>query len=150
MLVQKHHSWRRMVWSPCVLNKHYVICASSHHWYCNKVRKIIARASDFAVTGSSRIGPGFGASERSIERPSEEKRGKMHDFCFTYPYGFVVLLGGLLGFLRKGSTSSLMGGAGSGLLLLLAGYLSHQAFQKGTTSSFALFLETGQWLPAYN
>lgn len=74
----------------------------------------------------------------------------MHDFCFTYPYGFVVLLGGLLGFLRKGSTSSLMGGAGSGLLLLLAGYLSHQAFQKGTTSSFALFLETGQWLPAYN
>lgn len=68
MPVQKHHSWRRMVWSPCVLNKHYVTCASSHHWDCNKVRKIIARASDFAVTGSSQIGPGFGASERSIDR----------------------------------------------------------------------------------
>ena len=52
----------------------------------------------------------------------------MHDFCFTYPYGFVVLLGGVFGFLRKGSTASLWGGVGSGLLLLLAGYLSNQAY----------------------
>ncbi len=68
---------------------------------------------------------------------------KMHDFCFTYPYGFLVLIGGLLGFLRKGSTTSLMGGVGSGLLLLLAGYQSHQAFLKGSKSPAALFLETG-------
>jgi len=68
---------------------------------------------------------------------------KMHDFCFTYPYGFLVLIGGLLGFLRKGSTTSLMGGVGSGLLLLLAGYQSHQAFLKGSKSAAALFLETG-------
>jgi hypothetical protein len=67
----------------------------------------------------------------------------MHDFCFTYPYGFLVLIGGLLGFLRKGSTTSLMGGVGSGLLLLLAGYQSHQAFLKGSKSPAALFLETG-------
>jgi len=67
---------------------------------------------------------------------------KMHDFCFTYPYGFLVLIGGLLGFLRKGSTTSLMGGVGSGLLLLLAGYQSHQAFLKGSKSAAALFLET--------
>jgi uncharacterized membrane protein (UPF0136 family) len=67
----------------------------------------------------------------------------MHDFCFTYPYGFLVLIGGLLGFLRKGSSTSLMGGVGSGLLLLLAGYQSHQAFLKGSKSPAALFLETG-------
>jgi uncharacterized membrane protein (UPF0136 family) len=67
----------------------------------------------------------------------------MHDFCFTYPYGFLVLIGGLLGFLRKGSTTSLMGGVGSGLLLLIAGYQSHQAFLKGSKSAAALFLETG-------
>ena len=68
---------------------------------------------------------------------------KMHDFCFTYPYGFVVLLGGLIGFLKKGSTQSLMGGVGSGALLLLAGYVSHQAYLRGAKSGLALFLETG-------
>ncbi|GJN24172.1 hypothetical protein PR202_gb11908 [Eleusine coracana subsp. coracana] len=30
----------------------------------------------------------------------------MHDFCFTIPYGFAVLAGGLLGYLRRGSTGS--------------------------------------------
>jgi len=67
----------------------------------------------------------------------------MHDFCFTYPYGFLVLLGGLIGFLKKGSTDSLVGGVGSGALLLLAGYLSHQAYLRGAKSGLALFLETG-------
>ncbi|KAG6548442.1 hypothetical protein Mapa_009929 [Marchantia paleacea] len=66
----------------------------------------------------------------------------MHDFCFTLPYGFVVLLGGVFGFLRKGSTSSLLGGAGSGLLLLLAGKLSLGAYHNGQNSWFAIFLET--------
>lgn len=73
----------------------------------------------------------------------------MHDFCFTYPYGFVVLLGGVMGFLRKGSTTSLMGGAGSGVLLLLAGYVSHQAYLKGSKSGFALFLETGTYIASF-
>lgn len=67
----------------------------------------------------------------------------MHDFCFTIPYGFVVLIGGLAGYLRKGSTTSLMGGGASGLLLLFAGYLSLQAFNKGRNSYIALLLETG-------
>lgn len=66
----------------------------------------------------------------------------MHDFCFTIPYGFVVVLGGLVGFLRKGSSASLMGGGAAGSLLLLAGYLSLQAFKKDTDSSVALLLET--------
>ncbi|KAL2651951.1 hypothetical protein R1flu_020079 [Riccia fluitans] len=66
----------------------------------------------------------------------------MHDFCFTLPYGFVLLIGGLIGFLRKGSTSSLLGGAGSGLLLLLAGKLSLGSFHKGQNNWFAFALET--------
>jgi uncharacterized membrane protein (UPF0136 family) len=66
----------------------------------------------------------------------------MHDFCFTIPYGLAVLAGGLLGYLRRGSTASLAGGAGSGLLLLLAGYLSLHAFHKRRNSFLALALET--------
>jgi len=54
----------------------------------------------------------------------------------------VVLLGGLIGFLKKGSTTSLLGGAGSGLLLLLAGYVSHQAYLQNSKSAVALALET--------
>ncbi|KAH7437690.1 hypothetical protein KP509_05G084300 [Ceratopteris richardii] len=67
----------------------------------------------------------------------------MHDFCFTIPYGFVIVLGGLIGFLRKGSSTSLMGGGAAGALLLLAGYMSLQAFKKHENSYFALLLETG-------
>ncbi|KAF3325346.1 hypothetical protein FCM35_KLT10417 [Carex littledalei] len=66
----------------------------------------------------------------------------MHDFCFTIPYGLAVLAGGVLGYLKRGSTASLAGGAGSGLVLLLAGYLSLQAFHKRRNSFLALALET--------
>ncbi|KAH6778494.1 Transmembrane proteins 14C [Perilla frutescens var. frutescens] len=66
----------------------------------------------------------------------------MHDFCFTIPYGMVVVCGGVIGYARKGSAASLGGGVGTGFLLLLAGYLSLQAFHKRRNSYFALFLET--------
>ncbi|VAI84519.1 unnamed protein product [Triticum turgidum subsp. durum] len=66
----------------------------------------------------------------------------MHDFCFTIPYGFAVLAGGLLGYLRRGSTASLAGGAGVGGLLLLAGFVSLKAFEKRRNSYLALALET--------
>uniref|UniRef100_A0A804PA45 Transmembrane protein 14C n=1 Tax=Zea mays TaxID=4577 RepID=A0A804PA45_MAIZE len=66
----------------------------------------------------------------------------MHDFCFTIPYGFAVLAGGVLGYLRRGSTASLAGGAGAGALLLLAGFVSLKAFQKRRNSYVALALET--------
>uniref|UniRef100_A0A7I4CNP5 Uncharacterized protein n=1 Tax=Physcomitrium patens TaxID=3218 RepID=A0A7I4CNP5_PHYPA len=84
-------------------------------------------------------GSGFGSSEEATEY---DPTVRMHDFCFTYPYGFLVLFGGLFGFLRKGSTTSLMGGVGSGALLLLAAYKSHQDYLRGSKSSLALFLET--------
>ncbi|GJM95732.1 hypothetical protein PR202_ga12509 [Eleusine coracana subsp. coracana] len=66
----------------------------------------------------------------------------MHDFCFTIPYGFAVLAGGLLGYLRRGSTASLAGGAGAGALLLLAGFVSLKAFEKRRNSYLALAIET--------
>ncbi|KAK3146833.1 hypothetical protein QOZ80_3BG0273030 [Eleusine coracana subsp. coracana] len=65
----------------------------------------------------------------------------MHDFCFTIPYGFAVLAGGLLGYLRRGSTASLAGGAGAGALLLLAGFVSLKAFEKRRNSYLALAIE---------
>ncbi|KAL5730838.1 Protein FATTY ACID EXPORT 5 [Ranunculus cassubicifolius] len=66
----------------------------------------------------------------------------MHDFCFTIPYGCILFAGGVVGFLKKGSIASLGGGAGIGLLVLLAGFISLKAFEKKKKSHFALFLET--------
>lgn len=65
----------------------------------------------------------------------------MHDFCFTIPYGLILVAGGVIG-----SAASLAGGVGSGLILILAGYLSLKAFEKGKNSYFALILETGNIL----
>ena len=67
----------------------------------------------------------------------------MHDFCFTIPYGLIVVIGGVVGYLKKGSTASLGGGVGSGLVLILAGCLSLKAFERRKNSYFALILETG-------
>ncbi|PIA27471.1 hypothetical protein AQUCO_07700026v1 [Aquilegia coerulea] len=66
----------------------------------------------------------------------------MHDFCFTIPYGLIMVAGGLIGFAKKGSTASLAGGLGTGFLLLIAGYVSLKAFEKRKNSYFALILET--------
>ncbi|KAJ0966147.1 hypothetical protein J5N97_027285 [Dioscorea zingiberensis] len=66
----------------------------------------------------------------------------MHDFCFTIPYGLLVLAGGVAGYLRRGSTASLAGGAGAGIVLLLAGFISLKAFEKRRNSYLALILET--------
>ncbi|KAJ7521104.1 hypothetical protein O6H91_19G038100 [Diphasiastrum complanatum] len=67
----------------------------------------------------------------------------MYDFCFTYPYGVVVLVGGVVGYSKKGSVTSLAGGVGAGLLLILAGHLSLNAYNKGQKSYLAMFLQTG-------
>ncbi|CAI9784195.1 unnamed protein product [Fraxinus pennsylvanica] len=66
----------------------------------------------------------------------------MHDFCFTIPYGLILVCGGIIGYAKKGSTASLAGGLGTGFLLILAGYLSQQAFHKRKNSYFALIIET--------
>ncbi|XP_076901432.1 protein FATTY ACID EXPORT 6-like [Bidens hawaiensis] len=66
----------------------------------------------------------------------------MHDFCFTIPYGIIIFCGGLIGFARKGSTTSLAGGVGTGLLLFLVSYLTLNAFHKRKNSWVGLILET--------
>ena len=70
----------------------------------------------------------------------------MHDFCFTIPYGLLLIGGGFIGYLKKGSITSFAGGAGTGLLLILAGYLSLNAFKKKKTSTIAVVLQTGSSL----
>lgn len=54
-----------------------------------------------------------------------------------------MVCGGIFGYVRKGSSTSLAGGLGAGLLVILAGYLSLQAFHKRKNSYIALILETG-------
>nr|KJB13663.1 hypothetical protein B456_002G088000 [Gossypium raimondii] len=66
----------------------------------------------------------------------------MHDFCFTIPYGLILVAGGVIGYLKKGSIASLGGGVGTGLILILAANLSLKAFEKRKNSYFALVLET--------
>jgi uncharacterized membrane protein (UPF0136 family) len=70
----------------------------------------------------------------------------MHDFCFTIPYGLVLVIGGVIGYLKKGSMASLGGGAGTGLVLIFAGYLSLKAFEKRKNSFLGLAIETGMTL----
>ncbi|GAV68645.1 Tmemb_14 domain-containing protein, partial [Cephalotus follicularis] len=66
----------------------------------------------------------------------------MHDFCFTIPYGLLLIGGGVFGYAKRGSTASLGGGVGIGLVLILAGYLSLKAFERRKNNIFALVLET--------
>ncbi|XP_068644363.1 protein FATTY ACID EXPORT 6-like [Aristolochia californica] len=66
----------------------------------------------------------------------------MHDFCLTIPYGLIVLAGGVVGYVKRGSTASLAGGAGSGILLLIAGILTLKAFEKRKNSYFGMIMET--------
>ena len=68
----------------------------------------------------------------------------MHDFCFTIPYGLVLVIGGVIGYLKKESMASLGGGAGTGLVLIFAGYLSLKAFEKRKNSFLGLAIETGK------
>lgn len=75
--------------------------------------------------------------------PRKPSWKKMHDFCFTIPYGLVLIGGGVVGYMKKGSTASLGGGVGIGLVLILAGYLSLDAFKKRKNSYLAFVIETG-------
>lgn len=67
----------------------------------------------------------------------------MYDFCFTYPYAFLLALGGFVGYLNKGSTASLAGGVGSGAVLFLLGYISLQYYRRGKLWKLGTFLS---WL----
>ncbi|XP_077221093.1 protein FATTY ACID EXPORT 6-like isoform X2 [Tasmannia lanceolata] len=77
----------------------------------------------------------------------------MHDFCFTIPYGLLVLGGGIFGYVKRGSTASLAGGVGSGVVLLIAGFLSLKAFEKLVASILTWvmgqrYIQTSKIMPA--
>ena len=63
----------------------------------------------------------------------------MHDFCLTFPFGFLVAVGGLIGFAVKGSLPSLLAGGGSGALLLLLGVQSLKSWKTGKKGASAPF-----------
>ncbi|GBG90081.1 hypothetical protein CBR_g50174 [Chara braunii] len=66
----------------------------------------------------------------------------MHDFCLTFPFAGILVMGGLVGFIKKGSSASLLGGVGSGGILFLASLISLSAYNNGTSSMAALVVET--------
>merc|ERR1712216_280281 len=55
----------------------------------------------------------------------------MFPFCLTMPYGGIVLFGGVMGFLAKGSLPSLLAGGGSGALLCAIGFKSYKLHISG-------------------
>ena len=54
----------------------------------------------------------------------------MYEFCFSLPYGGMLLLGGVAGYLSAGSTVSLAAGGGSGALVLFLGMQSLKEYNK--------------------
>ncbi|GJP38418.1 hypothetical protein CLOM_g22857 [Closterium sp. NIES-68] len=65
----------------------------------------------------------------------------MHDFCFTIPYGSLLIFGGLIGFLRKGSTQSLIGGVASGAILCFIAAIQLKLFKQRKNSFAAIFAQ---------
>ncbi|EFN51088.1 hypothetical protein CHLNCDRAFT_141477 [Chlorella variabilis] len=55
----------------------------------------------------------------------------MYDFCFTPIYAALLALGGIIGFISKGSTASLGGGLGSAAVLSVCTYVSLQSYHRG-------------------
>ncbi|KAI7838904.1 hypothetical protein COHA_007337 [Chlorella ohadii] len=55
----------------------------------------------------------------------------MYDFCLSPIYAALLALGGLIGFLTKGSTASLGGGVGSAAVLAVCSYASLQSYHRG-------------------
>ena len=68
------------------------------------------------------------------------KAAAMHDFCLGYPYGALLIAGGLAGFVLAGSTASLIAGSTSGALMLVASQLSLSAYTRGSRSTISTVL----------
>ncbi|KAF4323120.1 hypothetical protein BBO99_00002663 [Phytophthora kernoviae] len=59
----------------------------------------------------------------------------MYDFCLTIPYGMTLGLGGLIGFVSSGSTTSLLAGGLSGAFLSFVGYCSYNEYTQSPVTS---------------
>lgn len=81
-----------------------------------------------------------------VIRPSPYRPGQavcvsdMHDFCLGFPYGALLIAGGLAGFVLAGSTTSFIAGSTSGVLMLVASQLSLSAYTRGSRSILATLL----------
>ncbi|XWS50813.1 hypothetical protein CRYUN_Cryun12cG0121200 [Craigia yunnanensis] len=68
----------------------------------------------------------------------EAKLKKKVAYCSHTRYRLIFVAGRVIGYLKKGSTSSLGEGVGIGLVLIIFGYSSLKAFDKRKNSYFAL------------
>ena len=59
-------------------------------------------------------------------------------FCFTLPFGALIVIGGLIGFIVSNSIPSLVAGGGVGIVISLLGY-SDLAVSGAKQSSFLRF-----------
>ena len=62
----------------------------------------------------------------------------MYDFCLTLPWATVLALGGVMGFVTKGSLPSLLGGLGSAAVLAVCGQVSLSAYHKASCNCMLL------------
>ncbi|KAF1333298.1 Transmembrane protein 14c, partial [Globisporangium splendens] len=59
----------------------------------------------------------------------------MYDFCLTIPYGMMLGIGGLIGYVNSGSATSAIAGGASGLFLTFVGYCSYNEYQQSPVTS---------------
>ena len=116
----------------------------AHHSHTKLIIKKLYRPPPppfhYKTLSSSQVSSSTFPEKQEFTKPNIEN---MHDFCFTIPYGMLLIGGGFIGYMKKGSITSFAGGAVAGLLLILAGYLSLKAFEKKKNSSIAVVLQTG-------
>ncbi|CEG49267.1 transmembrane protein 14c [Plasmopara halstedii] len=59
----------------------------------------------------------------------------MYDFCLTIPYGMLLGVGGVIGFINTGSTMSVAAGGLSGAILSFLGYCSYNEYKQSPVTS---------------
>lgn len=88
-------------------------------------------------------------NEDKISQPVENavtepvKAAKIHDFCFGIPYGGIVFLGGLVGFLFSRNTATLMSGGLYGGGLLALSLISLKVWGQGHSSLLFILGQAG-------
>lgn len=54
----------------------------------------------------------------------------MYAFCLSFPYGFLLMMGGFMGFIKRGSVGSLVGGCVGGAVVLLCAQREMHEYQQ--------------------